>query len=232
MQTTPDERLVLGVLALLIAAGTVVRFTGPAPASPEWRGDAAVADSGTARLGQRVDAEVQRARRRAVPLAEGERIDPNSADVDELQRLPRVGPVLAARIVAHREEHGPFRTLADLDAVSGIGPALLAGVTPHVALPPAPPAAAVSSARTSPAAPTSRPSPRETAAPSPSALLDLNRATAEELQRLPGIGPALAERIIEWRRAHGPFRTVQGLQKVPGIGARTLERLAPLVRAG
>ncbi len=49
----------------------------------------------------------------------------NSASFDELEALPRVGPVLAQRIIEHREANGPFRELADLDAVSGIGPSLL-----------------------------------------------------------------------------------------------------------
>ena len=45
----------------------------------------------------------------------------NEASARELQALPRVGPVLAARIVAWRQEHGPFRSLADLKRVQGIG---------------------------------------------------------------------------------------------------------------
>lgn len=55
--------------------------------------------------------------------------------------------------------------------------------------------------------------------------LDLNRATAKELQELPGIGPVLAMRIVSWREAHGPFRRVEDLLAVPGIGPKTLERL-------
>jgi competence protein ComEA len=65
--------------------------------------------------------------------------------------------------------------------------------------------------------------PRTAAADSP---LDLNAATYEELQRLPGIGPVLAERII----AHRPYKKVADLDRVPGIGQKTLERLSPLVR--
>lgn len=53
-------------------------------------------------------------------------LDPNFADARELQALPGVGPVLAARILAWREEQGPFRALADLDAVKGVGPSRLA----------------------------------------------------------------------------------------------------------
>ena len=49
----------------------------------------------------------------------------NQADAEALQRLPGVGPVLAQRIVQHREANGPFADLADLDKVEGVGPALL-----------------------------------------------------------------------------------------------------------
>ena len=57
--------------------------------------------------------------------------------------------------------------------------------------------------------------------------LDLNRATAEELERLPGIGPVLAARIVEHRRRHGPWASVAELRAVRGIGPRLMERLAP-----
>ena len=59
--------------------------------------------------------------------------------------------------------------------------------------------------------------------------LDLNRATAQELETLPGIGPVLAQRIVEHRAAHGPFTSTGGLREVPGIGERSFQRLADLV---
>lgn len=59
--------------------------------------------------------------------------------------------------------------------------------------------------------------------------LDLNAADARALEALPGIGPSLAARIVEYRARHGPFRRVEDLLAVPGIGPRTLERLRPLV---
>lgn len=55
------------------------------------------------------------------------KINLNLASANELQQLPGVGPALAARIVAFREEHGPFSTVEDLLQVSGIGPKTLAG---------------------------------------------------------------------------------------------------------
>lgn len=55
--------------------------------------------------------------------------------------------------------------------------------------------------------------------------VDVNAATAEELQRLPEVGPSLAQRIIEHRRSHGAFRRTEDLLEVPGIGPKTYEAL-------
>jgi competence protein ComEA len=60
--------------------------------------------------------------------------------------------------------------------------------------------------------------------------VDLDTATAAELDQLPGIGPVLAARIVEHRRIHGRFRHVDELLSVPGIGPRLLERLRPRLR--
>ncbi len=65
---------------------------------------------------------------------------------------------------------------------------------------------------------------------SPSTPVDLNTATAEQLETLPRVGPSLAARIIAWRSAHGRFTRVADLGRVPGIGDRTLASLTPLVR--
>ena len=63
-------------------------------------------------------------------------------------------------------------------------------------------------------------------------LIDVNRADLGELDLLPGIGPALGQRIIAYRTAHGPFTTIESLGRVSGIGPRTLEKLRPLVTLG
>jgi competence protein ComEA len=62
--------------------------------------------------------------------------------------------------------------------------------------------------------------------------LDLNAASADELEGLPGIGPKTAQRILEDRRKRGPFRRVADLTRVKGIGAKTLARLLPHVTVG
>lgn len=74
---------------------------------------------------------------------------------------------------------------------------------------------------------------RTPATPSSAATpLDLNRASRDELERLPGIGPGLAGRIVEARERRGPFSSVDDLRRVRGIGRSTLERVRPRLAIG
>lgn len=74
------------------------------------------------------------------------------------------------------------------------------------------------------------PSPRPPAAPSYAHIININTASAAELELLPGIGPALAGRIVDYRTTSGPFRTVDDITKVRGIGPKTLEKLRARIR--
>lgn len=68
-------------------------------------------------------------------------------------------------------------------------------------------------------------------APSPAARLSLSSADEAALTGLPGVGPGLAARIVEWRRVNGRFETVDQLREIPGIGEARLEALRPHVVA-
>lgn len=200
---SPAERKALLTLLGLIVAGHGVRTwmlnPGDAPGSV-----AILRPAGDDALARQREAARQAAR----PLAPGERIDLNTATAGELVRLPRVGPALARRIVADRDANGPFRSLADLDRVAGVGPALLREVAGHVT-------------QGEGSAGAAGPQGGEGG-------VDINTAGEAELLRLPGIGPAKARAIIAYRQARGPFASVAELVQVPGIGPATVANLAGL----
>lgn len=65
-----------------------------------------------------------------------------------------------------------------------------------------------------------------------SAKININTAGPAELDKLPGVGPALAERIIQYRTEHGPFSKPDDLQNVSGIGPKTYEKMSALITVG
>jgi len=150
---------------------------------------------------------------RAQPLNPGERLDPNRALGPELARIPGLGSSVAEAIVRYREMEGGFLRVEDLLGVPGIGPVTLARIKPFLEF--------------------SGGTPRNLRTGWGSdGKLDLNRADAAELEDLPGIGPALASRIVDSRVREGPFMRAEDLLRVPGIGPATLKRLQPLIRVG
>jgi competence protein ComEA len=202
MATGEDRRAALLLLGLLLA-GVFARFVIEGSGAPGAVGYRTAEADRPAR-----DSVVARAERLARPLGPGERIDVDRATAEDLMRLPRIGPSLAQRIVADRDTRGAFGSLEGLDRVSGVGPALLEAIGRNVTF----------SGRASPGATDARPRVR------------VNRASAEELETLPGIGPALAAAIVASRNRLGPFRRVEDLARVPGIGPRTVERLRERVQ--
>ncbi len=63
-------------------------------------------------------------------------------------------------------------------------------------------------------------------------VLDINRASAEDFEKLPGIGPKLAHEIVSYRAKHGPFHRVEDLLIIPGIGSKKWKALRPRVCVG
>lgn len=165
---------------------------------------------------EKADDDAQRSR----PLAPGERIDANRASEAELDRLPGVGPALAATWVEHRERVGGFRSPADLLAIRGVGSATVARLEPLLQF--SATRSMLQRREDGFVVPRSAGSGRD----SPS--VNLNRTDSAGLESLPGIGPALAGRILA-RRRQARFERVDDLLEVRGIGPATLGRLRPLV---
>lgn len=221
--TDEERRAWIRMLAvLLVAAGLRLAWDSRAGrvATPGLERDAAAAlDT--------VDALAAEASRRSRPLGPGEQLDPNLADPIELDRLPGVGPATAAAIVRTRQE-APFAAPEELVRVPGIGPTTLEKLLPYLRVEgrgrpsPAPDVGGQHATRTPPAAAGSEGPGFE--------RVYINRADSVELQRLPGIGPALAGRIVRERQRNGPFGVVEDLTRVSGIGPSTINRLRPYAR--
>jgi competence protein ComEA len=165
-------------------------------------------------------------------------VAPAPAVADETTSVPLLVHVLGAvtrpgvyelagdaRVVDVIALAGGFTDAADRSSVNLARPladgeqlrVLAIGETPPQAPAPPPGAGAPSSPDTAPGA------------SSPASKLDLNTATALELEELPRIGPAMATRIVEWRDTNGPFASVDDLLQITGIGDKTFESLRDLV---
>ncbi len=218
--TEGETKALLASSALVLLAAISRMLLQTAPAELKGSGlDASVPIDSALAVAESVHVE---RRLRSEPLAEGDKIDPNLAGEVELDRLPGVGPALARAIVARRRQAGPFRDLADLERVPGLGSRSVERLAPYLNLPD------VSEDRETPG----REGRDRSASPGRHDRLNLNDASLEELESLPGIGPARARAIVHWREERGFFRELEELLEVPGIGPATLERLRPLVGVG
>jgi competence protein ComEA len=158
-------------------------------------------------------------------------IDLNTAGRPELLQVPGVGPHLADAILTHRRDRGRFASVDDLEQVKGIGGKTLDKIRPWltVAEPPADPDASleVEKLERKPVAKPSAPAARGKLQPGDPPL-DVNAADEAELQRLPGVGPTLARRIVEARGTER-FKSPDDLRRVKGIGPKTMDSLRQYV---
>lgn len=162
------------------------------------------------------------------PAAISRQVDLNTADRAELLQIPNVGPVLADAILTHRRERGRFAAVDDLNAVHGIGDRTLEKIRPWVAVPapdePAPTEPVVERLERKPTVEPVRSGKLRPGDPP----IDVNAASEEELQRLPGVGPVTARKIVAARGVER-FKVPDDLRQVKGIGPKTMEKLRPLV---
>lgn len=165
---------------------------------------------------------------------EGEiRVNINSSQIEELDRLPGVGPATARRIISHRLMNGPYITVSELEKVKGIGPKTISkfGNIAFIGEPGEMDPTQIDSLMTS----NSRQSDSQTVTmenvPCGSGRININTASSEDLQTLPRIGPKTAERIIADRETNGPFAEISEFTRVRGIGPKTLARIKDLICA-
>lgn len=172
-------------------------------------------------------------------LAAGALVDINTADQKTLESLPGVGPATAKEIVKGR----PYKSVDDLANVKGLGKSKLEKIKPLVSVggPPAakapaaqvPPAAgAAAGAAASKAATTTQPAPKAPAeakkaakAAVPAGSININTASKEQLDALPGIGKTKAQAIIDGR----PYQKPEDIMKVKGIKQKTYDKIKDLI---
>lgn len=152
------------------------------------------------------------------PFAMANPVDINSAGVSELDSIPGIGPSKAQAIVTYRTENGPFGSVSELDSVPGIGAATLEGMREHVSL--------GDGAAGAPAAQATVTQPAAAQPVASGPRVNVNAASASELQSLPGVGATKATAIVQDRTANGPFASCNDLVRVVGIGPATVSSLA------
>jgi competence protein ComEA len=214
-----DPRIAVVVLSCVaIAAGVAWFRAGIAPASPA-SGDPAGSEAG--------------ATGSSVPVASSSTTSTTVAAivVDVVGAVHRTGVVIlptGSRVADAIDAAGGPVAGADLTRLN-LAAVLGDGARVAVPLVGQPPPAVEPSAVTGAASATGGGSIAGAPAAEGAALVNVNTATAEELERLPGVGPATAAAIIRERDANGPFATVDDLDRVPGIGPAKLEQLRDLV---
>jgi competence protein ComEA len=244
VKLTKDEARALAFVAFLLVLSGAARLydrDGPIQIHGETVDIAALAAASRAKLEEERGAHAGRKRgggrkneKESSPSTGP--VDPNTATVADMDRLPGVGRTTAERIVAARKGGTRYRSVDDLAKVPGIGRARARKLAITLGLD------TLSADGTSLNAERGvnvSPAPR---ARSPTTLaetgagaegrIDPNEATAEELEKLPGIGPSIALRIVAHRQQKGRFRTAEDLRSVKGIGPATLSRLRPYIRFG
>ncbi len=139
-----------------------------------------------------------------VPATSAFPVNINTADEKTIEMLPGIGPSKAKAIVDYRKKAGPFKTFEDILKVPGIGPSTLdkfSGLITGVS----------------------------TASFKNSQKININSATAKEIENLPSIGQIKARGIVSYRETHGPFRNLEDLKKVSGIGSKTIQKIKDLI---
>lgn len=136
------------------------------------------------------------------------KVNLNTATSEKLRTIPGVGPNMAREILKYREKGHHFYRVSDLDKISGFGTKTVDAIRPHVKV-------GKDFRKKSP--------PGDRGA----SKIDINTAPQATLEKLDGVGPVTARRIIAYREANGSIESVEQLDDVSGIGSATVDRILP-----
>ncbi len=170
------------------------------------------------------------------------KVDVNNADLATLETLPGVGAATAKKIVAGR----PYNSIADLEKVKGLGKSKadkLDGMVtfgPTSAEAPATSKSKSTTSTTEQGTATTEHQPstsehtteHETSQLAAGETININTASAEELDKLPGIGPTKAQAIVDYRNQHGNFKSIEDIENVKGIKQGTFSKIKDHITVG
>lgn len=154
----------------------------------------------------------------------------NTANADALQQLPGIGPSMAEKILAYRDELGGYSYPEQLMDIPGIGEAKLNNLLPFISIDAALAKLPIAKPLTQPQHFMESPEPDTALWPiklKPHEKIEINAANVPQLQRLPGIGLAFAERIEGYRQRLGGFYSIAQLREVSGIGEAKYNSIVP-----
>ncbi|XP_042716284.1 endonuclease/exonuclease/phosphatase family domain-containing protein 1 isoform X2 [Chrysemys picta bellii] len=152
-------------------------------------------------------------------LVNQERLNINSATEEELMTLPGITRTVAQSIVEYREYIGGFKKVEDLALVSGVGAARLEQVKFEICV-----SSKGSSAQHSPSSLRKDPNP-EAQHHLAAARLNINTATPAQLMSIRGVTEKIAHGIVDYRKEHGPFRSIEDLVKLDCINSSFLDKI-------
>jgi comEA protein len=243
-QMTRQEQKVLLLLIVIVTIGLGIHYVSRRPGHQSvWVESGARAPKTSGKASSVAGSATEKGQNQPPPSLSGVSdsnakgsLDLNQATLQELDRLPGIGPQKAQLIIEYREAHGGFKAVEELLNVSGIGEKTYSALRQYVriggpgvseALPQRPePPVPSRSAPGQPGAANAGGQVKPEAVLTPASTLktvNINTASLEELKSLEQIGEVLARRIIEYRQLHGPFRSPEDIMKVDGIGAARYE---------
>ncbi len=143
----------------------------------------------------------------------------NTAGRTDLMTLPGVGESTANKIIEYRNRN-PFKSIQDIMKVSGIGVKKFQKMRPYITT------GNENDSLKLQSGPPSSEKPKKTIETNPK--ININTASKAQLESLPGIGPSIAQKIIDYRSA-SPFQSIEDIKNVSGIGVKKFEKIAPFI---